>query len=152
MPFNTQMKLMCEMCISEVPIKNQSEETEGAEWGYNASLGDWSKIIWHTVERLFFFFLLTPSIIFPSRRGLHQIRPPGHHCHGNSSESGGGACSGQGGQTDSAGEQAARATKLTLERPTGWHFRIVLTADSLQLSGKADGLKCGGLSYRLFCT
>lgn len=31
--FNTQMKLMCEMCISEIPTKNQSEETEGAEWG-----------------------------------------------------------------------------------------------------------------------
>lgn len=77
------------MCISEIPTKNQSEETEGAEWGYNASLGDWSKIIWHTVARLFFilfFFLLTPSIIFSSRRGLHQVRPPGHHCHGNSSE------------------------------------------------------------------
>lgn len=33
------------MCISEIPTKNQSEETEGAELGYNASLGDWSKII-----------------------------------------------------------------------------------------------------------
>lgn len=62
------------MCISEIPTKNQSEETEGAEWGYNASLGDWSKIIWHTVARLFFIFFI--FFINPLHHFLIQKRAP----------------------------------------------------------------------------
>lgn len=77
----------------------------------------------NTVETQTFSYLPPFTTNFPTRRGLHQVRPPRHGCHGNGSESGGGACSGQGGQTDSAGEQAARATTLTLQRPARWHFK-----------------------------
>lgn len=83
------------------------------------------------------------TTVFRSRRQLHQVCPPWHHSHGNSSESGGRACPGPGGQTDSAREPTTVASDLTIHR-TRWHFTGVI-AGSLRIS---QALHCRFLSYQ----
>lgn len=78
------------------------------------------------------------TTVFRSRRQLHQVCPPWHHSHGNSSESGGGACPGPGGQTDSAGEPATGASNVILTRRTRWHFTGVIAGSLLLCRNKSS--------------